>query len=132
MVKNVKSWQMLLKQLPANIHNFCRRYLIMSLDGRWNITNSELCSLCLKMQTQLHVFNLCSDALDRYAWRHESIIQTFSTIEKSFVWFSFICWYGRLRQPGNIIQSSSTKYKIFRTATEYTITPYNTRCCYRN
>ena len=73
MVKDIKSWQMLGKRLPVNIHNFCCRYLIMSFANnsqlkRWKITNSELCSLCLGMQTQLHVFNHCSYALNMVAW----------------------------------------------------------------
>ena len=45
---------------------------------RWKISNSELCSLCTKKQTQLNVFNHCLQALNRYTWRHNSIIQTFS------------------------------------------------------
>ena len=83
MVKDIQSWQILVKRLPINIHNFCRRYLVMSLANnsnlkRWKTSNSELCSLCTKKQTQLHVFNHCLRALNRYTWRHNSIIQTFS------------------------------------------------------
>ena len=44
---------------------------------RHEISNSELCSLCTKKQTQLHVFNQCLQALKWYTWRHNSIIQTF-------------------------------------------------------
>ena len=82
MVKDIQSWQILVKRLPINIHNFCRRYLVMSLANnsnlkRWKISNSELCSLCTKKQMQLHVFNHCLQALNRYTWRHNSIIQTF-------------------------------------------------------
>ena len=82
MVKDIQSWQILVERLPINIHNFCRRYLVMSLANnsnlkRWEISNSELCPLCTKKQTQLYVFNHCLQALNRYAWRHNSIIQTF-------------------------------------------------------
>ena len=78
MVKDIQSWQILVKRL----HNFCRRYLVMSLANnsnlkKWKISNSELCSLCTKKQTQLRVFNHCLQVLNRYTWRHNSIIQTF-------------------------------------------------------
>ena len=74
MVKDIQSWQILVKRLPINIHNFCRRCLVMSLANnsnlkRWKISNSELCSLCTKKQTLLLVFNHClqiySDFLER-------------------------------------------------------------------
>ena len=82
MVKDIQSWQILVKRLPMNIHNFCRKYLVMSLANnsnlkRWKISDSELCSLCTKKQTQLHVFNHFLQAFNRYTWRHNSIIQTF-------------------------------------------------------
>ena len=82
MVKDIQSWQILVKRLPINIHNFCCMYLVINLANnsnlkRWKISNSELCSLCTKKQTQVHVFNHCLQALNRYTWRHNSIIQTF-------------------------------------------------------
>ena len=69
MVKDIQSWQILVKPLPINIHNFCRRYLVMSVADnsnlkKWKISNSELCSLCTMKQTQLHVFNHCLQALN--------------------------------------------------------------------
>ena len=62
MVKDIQSWQILVKRLPINIHNFCCRYLVMNLANnsnlkRWKISNSELCSLCTKKQTQLHALH---------------------------------------------------------------------------
>ena len=85
MVKEIQSWQILVKRLPISIHNFCHRYLVMSLANnsnfkRWKISNSELCSLSTKKQTQLHVFNYRLQALNRYTWRHNSIIQTFCNL----------------------------------------------------
>ena len=74
MVKDIQLWQILVKRLPINIHNFCSRYLVMSLANnsnlkRWKISNSELCSLCTKKQTLLLVFNhglqIYSDFLER-------------------------------------------------------------------
>ena len=97
LVKVIKSWQMLVKRLPVNIHNFCRIYLTMSLANnsnlkRWKITNSELCSLCLKMQTQSHVSNHLSNALNRYTWQHDSIIHTFCNHPLKRVSYDF-CLY---------------------------------------
>ena len=43
---------------------------------RWNISSSGACLLCGKLQSQLHVFNNCTGALDRYTWRHNSVIKT--------------------------------------------------------
>ena len=39
LTKDISSWKMLVKRLPVNIHNFCRRYLVMSLanDGRFQV-----------------------------------------------------------------------------------------------
>ena len=82
MVEDIQSWQILVKRLPIDIHNYCRRYLVMSLANnsslkRWKISDSELCSLCTKKYKQLNDFNHCLQALNRYTWRHDSIIQTF-------------------------------------------------------
>ena len=79
--KDISSWQMLVKRLPVNIHNFCRRYLVMSLANnsslkRWKISSSGVCLLCGKLQSQLHVFNNCIVASDRYTYRHNSVIKT--------------------------------------------------------
>ena len=82
MVKDIQSWKILVERLPIKIHNFCRRYLVMGLANnsnlkKWKISNSELCSLYTKKQTQLHVFNHCLQALNRYTWRQKSIIHIF-------------------------------------------------------
>ena len=68
----------LLINYPANIYRFCRRDLVLSLANnsnllRWKISNNGLGSWCNKLQTQLHVFNNCKEALDRYTWRHYTI-----------------------------------------------------------
>ena len=43
---------------------------------RWKISSSGACLLCGKLQSQLHVFNNCTSALDRYTWRYNSVIKT--------------------------------------------------------
>ena len=98
MVKDVQSWQILGKRLPINMHDFCRRYLVMSLANnsslkKWKISNSELCSLCTKQQTKLHVLNHCLQAVNRYTWTHNSIIEAFCNhlLKRSLLRFWFVC-----------------------------------------
>jgi hypothetical protein len=81
-VSDIISWKNISNSLPTNIFRFCRRYLVFSLANnsnlhRWKISSNGLCSLCkLKLQTQMHVFNNCEHALDRYTWRHDSVLFT--------------------------------------------------------
>ena len=131
MVKDIQSWQILVKRLPINIHNFCRRYLVMSLANnsnlkRWKTSNSELCSLCTKKQTQLHVFNHCLQALNRYTWSHNSIIQTF-------------CYDFRLcadiedfENPAILFISRQQNLTTTGPGTKRSVAPYETRYCHRN
>ena len=77
-MSDITNWKKI-TNLPANIFRFCRRYLVISLANNlnlhgWKISNNGLCSLCNKLQTQLHVFNNCKQALDRYTWRHDSVL----------------------------------------------------------
>ena len=119
MVKDIKSWQMLVKRLPVNIHNFCPRYLIVNLANdsnikRWKIANSELCSLSLEMQTQLHVFNHCSNALSRYTWRHDSIIKTFCNNLLKKISYDF-CLYADIEGFDNPVTFKPSQQNITST-----------------
>ena len=116
MVKDIQSWQILVKRLSINIHNLCRRYLVMSLTNnsnlkRWTISNSKLRSLCTKKQT----FNHCLQELNRYTWRHNSIIQTFCD---------------HLLKPRDTVQIPTTKSHNYRSATKRSITLCETRYCH--
>ena len=69
--RDITNWQNVLKRLPVNIQNFACQYLIFNLENncnlfRWKILSSSNCNLCLKPQTQLHIFNFCERALDRF------------------------------------------------------------------
>ena len=90
-VKLSSMWQTLTKRLPSNIFNFCRKTLILCLPNRsnlyrWKITEYNQCFLCHHMQTQLHVFSNCEKCLNRYTWRHDSVVnsllQQFSKVFK--------------------------------------------------
>ena len=82
--KEIQSWQSLLGRLPMRWminHNFRGRYLIVSLANntnlyKWKLANSSQCDLCDNLQTQKHVFNNCVPALERYTWRHNSILKS--------------------------------------------------------
>ena len=79
-VKMITIWQCLVRNLPSNIFQFCRRALILSLPNnsnllRWKITVSGNCGMCNKLQTQLHTLSNCSSQLDRFKWRHDSVLR---------------------------------------------------------
>lgn len=81
--KAINMWHRMTENMPANIYKFTRKALIFSLPinvnlKRWNRLESELCPLCNRKQTQLHVLNHCSTAINdgRFAWRHNSVLFT--------------------------------------------------------
>jgi hypothetical protein len=67
-------------QTTKNIFNFTIRYINNSLPTRknlqkWGLSSSSECSLCLiKPESLLHVVAGCSSYLDRFTWRHDSIL----------------------------------------------------------
>ena len=78
--KTLQNWQAVVANLPSNITCFCRKALILSLANasnlrRWGQSDGK-CELCGDLQTQLHVFSFCKSALDRYLWRHNSVLHT--------------------------------------------------------
>ena len=74
-------WQSLVKHLPNNILCFVRKALIFCLPNksnlyRWKISENNICSMCNKAETQLHILSNCVSYLDRYKWRHDSILKS--------------------------------------------------------
>ncbi len=72
-------WPTCKSKLPKNIFNFTIRYINNSLPTRknlnkWGISSSPECSFCLHPETLLHVVAGCSSYLDRFTWRHDSIL----------------------------------------------------------
>ena len=72
-------WPTCQSKLPKNIFNFTIRYINNSLPTRknlakWGISSSSECSFCLHPETLLHVVAGCSSYLDRFTWRHDSIL----------------------------------------------------------
>ena len=74
-----KVWSSAQSKLPKNIYNFTIRYINNSLPTRKNLktcgisSNSE-CTFYLNTETLLHVVAECQSYLDRFTWRHDSIL----------------------------------------------------------
>ena len=79
-----KIWCASQSKLPTNIFNFTVRYINNSLPtrqnlARWGITPSSDCSYCLAPETLLHVVAGCQSYLERFTWRHDSILNFIAT-----------------------------------------------------
>ena len=72
-------WPACQSKLPKNIFNFTIRYINNSLPTRknlqrWGLSSSSECSFCIDPDPLLHVVAGCSSYLDRFTWRHDSIL----------------------------------------------------------
>ena len=72
-------WPTCQSKLPKNIFNFTIGYINNSLLNRknlhkWGITSSPECSFCLYPETLPHVVAGCNSYLDRFTWRHDSVL----------------------------------------------------------
>jgi hypothetical protein len=72
-------WPACQSKLPKNIFNFTIRYINNSLPTRknlqrWGLSSSSECSFCINPESLLHVVAGCSSYLDRFTWRHDSIL----------------------------------------------------------
>ena len=77
-VKSITTWQILQKRLPSNIFAFCRKALNKANLLRWKISSGGKCTFCGKLETQLHILSNCVSYLERYKWRHNSILRCLS------------------------------------------------------
>ena len=74
-----KVWSIAQSKLPKNIYNFTIRYINNSLPtrkdlNRWAISSNSDCSFCLSHETLLHIVAGCQFYLDRFTWRHNSVL----------------------------------------------------------
>ena len=72
-------WSSMQSNLPKNIYNFTIRYINNTLPTRtnlakWGISPSSDCSFCLSSESLLHVVSGCQHYLDRFTWRHNSVL----------------------------------------------------------
>ena len=42
--------------------------------ARWGLSQSPDCSFCLNPESLFHVVGVCQQHLDRFTWRHDSIL----------------------------------------------------------
>ncbi|CAB3988121.1 Hypothetical predicted protein [Paramuricea clavata] len=87
-----KVWSIAQSKLPKNIYNFTIRYINNSLPtrknlNRWAISSNSDCSFCLSPETLLHIVAGCQFYLDRFTWRHNSVLNflahTLQTVDGS-------------------------------------------------
>ena len=79
-----KIWFTSQSKLLKNIFNFTVRYMNNSFPTRQNLTRWGLsptsdCSKCLAPETLLHVVAGCQLYLERFTWRHDSILHFIAT-----------------------------------------------------
>jgi len=69
-------WSSAQSNLPKNIYNFTVRYINNTLKNlvNWGISQSSECSFCLSPESLLHVVSGCQHYLDRFTWRHNSVL----------------------------------------------------------
>ena len=71
--------------LPRNIYNYTVRYMNDTLPSlsnlfRWGKSLTASCSQCRHVQTTKHVLSGCSSCLDRYTWRHNSVLLNLANV----------------------------------------------------
>ena len=74
-----KIWTAWQSKLPKNIFNFTVRYINNSLPtrqnlARWGLLPTSVCPQCLAPETLLHVVAGCQSYLERFTWRHNSVL----------------------------------------------------------
>ena len=72
-------WSNAHSKLPRNIYNFTIRYINNSLPTRknlskWGISSNSECTFCLSPESLLHVVAGCQSYLERFTWRHNSVL----------------------------------------------------------
>ena len=72
-------WLKVQHRLPRNIFNFIVRYMnnshaCFSNLARGGINVSASCTFCREVQTTKHIVAGCASCLNRYTWRHNSVL----------------------------------------------------------
>ncbi len=74
------TWRSIIYNLPRGILQFAVNASIDTLATnanlkRWGKRSNARCDLCKERQTLHHVLNWCQPMLERYLWRHNSVLQ---------------------------------------------------------
>ena len=78
-------WSACQSKLPKNIFNFTIRYINNTLPTRrnlakWGLSSTADCSFCLNPESLLHVVAGCNSYLNRFSWRHDSVLNFIANI----------------------------------------------------
>ena len=83
------TWFAVQSNLSRNLHNFTVRFLSDTSPNfsnlyTWGLAETKLCPLCNNIQSLLHVVAGCAESLDRYPWRHDSVLNYITTFLEQF------------------------------------------------
>ena len=89
LLSSENAWFAVQSHLSRNLHNFTVRYLNNTLPHlsnmyTWGLAEAKLCPLCNNIQSLLHVVAGCAESLDRFTWRHDSVLNYIATFLKQF------------------------------------------------
>ena len=93
-------WFKAQQTLPRNIYNYTIRYMNNSLASlsnfsRWGKSLISSCNFYRQIQTTKHVLSGCTPCLNRYTWRHNSILLNIANILKPLVKTIYVDLLGR-------------------------------------
>ena len=74
--------------------------------SRWRKSLTSSCNFCCQIQTTKHVLSGCTPCLDRYTWRHNSILLNIANILKPLVTTIYVDLPGRFLYPDSITGAS--------------------------
>ena len=83
------AWFAVQSNLSRNLYNFTVRYLNNTLPHlsnicTWGLAETKSCPLCSNIQSLLHAVAGCTESLDQYTWRHDSVLNYTATFLKRF------------------------------------------------
>ena len=101
-----KVWSNTQSNLPKNIYTFTIRCINNSLPTRknlkkWRISSTTECSFCLNQESLLHVAG-CQSYLNRFTWRHNSILNFFAWTLQSVNGYSVFADLPGFKKPSII------------------------------
>jgi hypothetical protein len=83
-----RDWMDQVLQVPSSLFRFGCMALLNVLPTnsnlfRWSKRSDKHCALCGRIETTLHVLNNCQATLDKYTWRHNSVLQAIARFVSS-------------------------------------------------
>ncbi len=79
------TWKSYIFNMPRNTVKFLLNSVIDTLPTnsnlfKWGKRSNSLCEICSQHETLLHTLNNCQKMLDRYLWRHNSVLNQMYTL----------------------------------------------------